>query len=142
VVFRRILTTTDGSDASIRGIRAALEIVGSYQAEFIVLTIVQVPHSLAIASHMDQHVINEYVERTAQEGLRPALSVVRDSGLGAEVKVVVGSPPELILDEAIACHADLVVMGRRNWADAKELVLGSVSQRVARSITVPLLLVP
>jgi universal stress protein A len=142
VVFRRILATTDGSEASIRGIKAALEIVGCYQAEFIVLTAVQVPHSLAIASHMDQHVINEFVERIAQEGLRPALSVVRDSGLGAEVKVVVGSPPEVILAEAMACHADLVVMGRRNWAEAKELVLGSVSERVARNITVPLLLVP
>jgi nucleotide-binding universal stress UspA family protein len=33
-------------------------------------------------------------------------------------------------------------MGRRNWADVRELVLGSVSNRVARNITVPLLLVP
>lgn len=142
MVFRRIMATTDGSEASIRGVRVALEIVGRYQAEFVLLTVVPVPQSLALASHMDEHVVNEYVEQVAQDGLRPALGALRDGGVGAEVKVLVGSPPEVILAEVAACRADLVVMGRRNWADVRELVLGSVSNRVARNITVPLLLVP
>jgi nucleotide-binding universal stress UspA family protein len=136
------MATTDGSEASIRGVKAALDIVARYGAEFVLLTVVSVPQSLAIASHMDEHIVNDYVEQIAQEGLRPALTALGESLLGAEVKVVVGSPSEVIVEQAAACHADLVVMGRRHWADVKEFVLGSVSNRVARNITVPLLLVP
>ena len=141
-MFRRILVTTDGSEASLRGVRAALEIVEHYNAEFVVLTVVPVSQSVAIAAHLDERVVEEYVERIAQEGLRPALDLLRERGVGAEVKVVVGSPAEVILAEAGSCRVDLVVMSRRNWTEVKELVLGSVSERVARHIEVPLLLVP
>ena len=46
--------------------------------------------------------------------LTSALDVLRREGVGAEVKVVVGPPPETILAEVETSRADLVVMGRRS----------------------------
>ena len=44
--------------------------------------------------------------------------------------------------EAAALGADLVVMGRNSRYEPKDLILGSVSYRVARHARVPVLLVP
>ena len=81
-------------------------------------------------------------ERMAQESLAPALKVLERWGVGAEVKMVIGPPAESILTEIDASGADLVIMGRRSRMEPKDLILGDVSYRVARRVTVPILLVP
>jgi nucleotide-binding universal stress UspA family protein len=68
--------------------------------------------------------------------------MLRQNGVGAEVKAVVGPAAETILAEIEACGADLVVMGRRGRYEPKDLILGSVSYRVSRHVRVPILLVP
>jgi nucleotide-binding universal stress UspA family protein len=70
------------------------------------------------------------------------VAALRQAGVGAELKVLVGPVPESLVAEISRTHADLVVMGRRGRDDPKDLVLGSVSDRVARHVKVPLLLVP
>ena len=72
---------------------------------------------------------------------RPSLCC-GSAGVGAEVKVVVGPAPESLLAEIEDSGADLVVMGRRGRDEPKDLLLGSVSDRVARHVKVPILLVP
>ena len=56
--------------------------------------------------------------------------------------MVVGPIPESILLEIEDRGVDLVVMGRRGRDEPKDLLLGSVSDRVARHVKVPILLVP
>jgi nucleotide-binding universal stress UspA family protein len=142
VIFDRILAATDGAEASLRGVEAAAQMVARYQAEFVLLTAVSMPQHVVLAANMDERTIEAYVERMAQESLGSALEVLRRENVGAEVKVVIGPPPETILAEIEASHADLVVMGRRSRHEPKDLVLGSVSDRVARHVKVPILLVP
>ena len=114
LVFNRILAATDGTEASLRGVDVAAQIVARYQAEFVLLTAVSVPQHVVLAANMDQRTIESYVERLAQDSLRPAIALLREKGVGAEVKAVVGPPAETILAEIEACRADLVVMGRRD----------------------------
>ena len=142
MIFDRILAATDGTEASLRGVEAAAQLVARYQAEFVLLTAVSVPQHVVLAANMDERTIEAFVERMAQESLGSALEVLRRENVGAEVKVVIGPPPETILAEIEASRADLVVMGRRSRHEPKDLVLGSVSDRVARHVKVPILLVP
>jgi len=142
VIFRRILAATDGTEASLRGVETAVRLVGLCQAEFILVTAVCVPQHVVVAATMDERTIELYLERMAQEALGSALAVLSREGVGAEVKVVFGSPLETILAEIETSRADLVVMGRRSRNEPKDLVLGSISDRVARQIRVPILLVP
>ncbi|MFH0915333.1 MAG: universal stress protein [bacterium] len=142
MIFHRILAATDGTEASLRGVEAAAQMVARYQAEFILLTAVSVPQHVVLAANMDERTIQRYVERMAQEALGSAIDALRREGVGAEVKVVFGPPPETILAEIKSSGADLVVMGRRSRDEPKDLVLGSVSDRVARNVRVPILLVP
>jgi len=140
--FTRIAVATDGTEASLRGVEAAAQMAIRYCAELLVITVVSVPQHVVLAANMNQRLIEGHVERMAQEALRSAVDLLCREGVGAEVKVLVGPAPESILAEVEASGADLVVMGRRSRDEPRDLVLGSVSDRVARHVKVPILLVP
>ncbi len=142
MIFHRILAATDGTDAAIRGVEVAAQMVRRYRAEFVLITAVAVPQHLVLASNMDERSIQTYLEHMGQEALRSAIEVLHRKSIGAEIKVVFGPPPETILAEIETSGADLVIMGRRSRTEPKDLLLGSVSDRVARHIRVPILLVP
>ena len=141
MVFTRIIAPTDGTEASLRGLEVAVGLVLRYAAELVVVTAVSVPDWLARQS-MEPGAIESYVEGNAQKVFESALSLLRQSGVGAAMRVVVGPPAESLLAEIESSHADLVVMGRRGRDEPKDLLLGSVSDRVARHVKVPILLVP
>lgn len=142
MIFERILAASDGTDASLRGVRVAAELVTRYHAEFMLLTVVTMPQQVVLAATLDQRSIETYVERLARDSLHAAVTLLRDNNIGAEVKVVVGPAAETILSEIEASGADLVVMGRKGRDEPKDLILGSVSYRVSRHVRVPILLVP
>ena len=141
MVFTRIIAPTDGTEASLRGLEVAAGLVVRYAAELVVVTAVSVPDWLA-RQNMEPGAIESYVEGNAQKVFESALSLLRQSGVGAAMRVVVGPPAESLLAEIERSHADLVVMGRRGRDEPKDLLLGTVSDRVARHVKVPILLVP
>ncbi len=118
-----------------------MQMVARYHAELLVITAVAMPDWLA-RQKVEQGAMEAHVEDAARKSLRAALDLLQQEGVGAEVKVVVGPAPESILSEIDASGADLVIMGRRSRDEPKDLVLGSVSDRVARHVKVPILLVP
>jgi nucleotide-binding universal stress UspA family protein len=142
LIIHRVLAATDGTEASLRGVVVAAQLVATIHAEFVLLTAVSVPQHMVLTANMDERSIHQYLERTAQEALAPALDLLRREGVGAEVKLVYGPPPETILTEVETSRADLVVMGRGSRTEPKDFLLGSVSDRVARNVKVPILLVP
>jgi len=141
MVFNRIAAPTDGTEASLRGLEIAIQMVARDGAELLVITAVGMPDWLA-RQKVEQGAMEVYIEDAARKSLQAALDLLRQEGVGAEVKVVVGPAPESILAEIDARGADLVIMGRRSRDEPKDLVLGSVSDRVARRVKVPILLVP
>jgi nucleotide-binding universal stress UspA family protein len=86
--------------------------------------------------------VEAYVETAAQKSFEQATALLKGAGVGAEFKVVVGPAAEALVSAIADSRADLIVMGRRGRDEPKDLVLGSVSDRVARHVKVPLLLVP
>ena len=111
-------------------------------SEFMLLTAVSVPHHMVLAANMDERTIEAYVERMAQEVLGAGRRTAAPQGVGAEVKAVVGPAAGDHPERDRSQGADLVVMGRRSRYEPKDLILGSVSYRVARHVKVPILLVP
>ena len=142
MIVRRVLAACDGTDVSLRGVIAAAAVADRYGAELLLLTVVPVPQHVMSAVKLGGRTVEEYVEHMAAGALASSIAVLKQQRVGAEVKVVMGSPAESVVAEADACGADLVVMGRRQRVEPKDLVLGSVSDRVGRNIDVPILLVP
>ena len=142
MIFRRILIAVDGTESSTRGVEAAAQLAARYDAELMLVTAVSVPQHVAKAAGMEKRSLEDYVERMGREALSSALDVLNKAGIGAAVKILVGPAAETIVLEAARAGVDLVVMGRRGRTEPKDLVLGSVSDRVARNIAIPILLVP
>ena len=142
MVKYRALVAVDGTEPSARAVALAAQLARNSGAELVLLAAVSVPQHMVLTANMDERSIHRYLERSAQESLTSALAALRDEGVGAEVKVVYGPPAETILAEVKSSRADLVVMGRGSRTEPKDFLLGSVSDRVARSVRVPILLVP
>jgi universal stress protein A len=142
VIVRRILVASDGTEVSLRGVAAAAEMATRYGAELLLMTAVPIPQHVVAATKLQGQTVDQYVERMAAQALGSSVALLKDLGVGAAVKVVIGPPAEGVVAEAAACRADLVVMGRRGRVEPKDLVLGSVSDRVARNLAVPILLIP
>jgi len=85
------------------------------------------------------------VERDMREDgerlLNRAGSVLPD-GIGAERKLEIGTPAEVIVSFAARERIDLIVMGVRGLSPAKEVLVGSVSHRVASHASNAVLTVP
>jgi nucleotide-binding universal stress UspA family protein len=71
----------------------------------------------------------EYQEEV-RRGLESEARALRDLGPAAEVQVMDGRPAPSIVDAAIGCQADLVVVGSRHRTGVTRLVLGSVGRHV------------
>ena len=81
-------------------------------------------------------------QRVAEEMTEEVVSEVLEPGNreGIEVKVVEGSPVDVLHDESR--DAAVVVVGSRGRGGFSGLLLGSVSQRVAQHAACPVVIVP
>lgn len=140
--YQDILVPVDFSDASRLALeeaaciatQAAIHVLHVYEFEF--------EGKMRFAG-VDDDVIRRYRDGAAQESLR-----IMDAFLaGMEGRermtsiVKYGYPARIILDEARALHANLVVMGKRGRSEIDELLLGSVTKHVLDEIECDLLLV-
>ena len=141
-MFRRILVPTDGSDRALKAARLAAVMAREAGAEVILLNAVPVPQSLVMVAGIGQDIVEDYIEKLGRDALAGAEAVFREEGVGVETKVVVGAASEVIVEQARVLGADVVVMGKRGLGELHGILVGSVSDRVAHRLPVPLLLVP
>jgi len=143
---RKILLATDGSDGSLHAARMAGELSSMSDAQVVVLYVAHVPRSYFFTDEFGNKVTPEVpmdvmIRRMAEPVLRKTLS-----GLGlpeekVATEVQVGEPAEEIVDYARLEQVDLIVMGSRGLSPIKELLLGSVSDKVLRTAPCPVLIV-
>jgi nucleotide-binding universal stress UspA family protein len=136
----RVLLAIDGSEQS----QAAVEEIARQhfpaESEVRVLSVVEPPYFPATFSGegMDMSLPVE-IENTARERARTAvekaaaqLRVDKESRqLNVTTAVLSGSPKRVILEEADAYGADLIVVGSHGHGMLERFLLGSVSQAVA-----------
>jgi nucleotide-binding universal stress UspA family protein len=65
----------------------------------------------------------------------------REQGLKADVVIEPGEPAEGILRVAHAVDADLIIMASHGHSQVRHFLLGSVTEEIARRVTIPVLLV-
>ncbi len=138
--MKRILVTHDGSKASDKALKKAVEIALKFESSITVLSVVPELY-LTELSDMDRQRILE----TMTEETRNAMEKIRQSlaGKSMDVKIVLrqGDPAEKILETAKKMKVDLIVTGSHGRHGAKKFLLGSVSSRIVDYATIPVLVV-
>lgn len=130
----RILLAVDGSDSSYEAARALQHLARPERVIILHVVDVQPPAlqmmmpdaALELSASVESHM------RKEGERVLAHMESFLPSNAGAVSKrLETGSPAELIVNVAGDARVDLIVMGARGLGPVKELVLGSVSHRVA-----------
>ena len=144
--MKKILLATDGSEGSLHGARMLGSLVACQpEAQITVLHVAHVPRSYYVTDEFGNTMTPEVpmdimIRRSAEPIMRKTLSAL---GLPEErvvTEVQVGEPAEEIVDLARLEGYDLIVMGSRGLSPVRELLMGSVSNRVLHMAPCPVLI--
>ena len=140
----RILVAIDDSEHSFVAARALSHLAVPERLVLLHALDVPAPAYPMIMPEVAQD-LYRIVERDMREDgerlLNRAASVLTD-GIGVERKLEIGTPAEVIVSFAARERIDLIVMGLRGLSPTKEILVGSVSHRVASQASNAVLTVP
>ncbi len=128
--IHNLLLPVDGSDLSVASLPGILELAKLFEMRVVLLRVLD-------GTGRKSTSVEEHAEAVKQ--LKALAWSVEQKGVEAVTLVEAGDPARRILD-SIRSHAiDLIAMTTHGRSGLSRLVLGSVTERVLRSATVPLL---
>jgi len=146
IAFSHILCPVDFSETSDRALQHAVALAEWYDARLTVLHVLPTVASALppVAALGDVAVAIPEPPSPAQA--RVALASLVDRVAGArpapDLRVVEGRPHEVIVEQAASLQADLLVVGTHGHGGFHRLLLGSVTEKVIRTASCPVLTVP
>jgi nucleotide-binding universal stress UspA family protein len=145
-MYQRILVPIDGSDTSLRGLDEALQLSRLTGAK---LRLVHVVDELKYVTGFETFATysGDVVPLMAEAGrkiLEQGRERAQAAGIDAESALftsVAGRVSEIVIDQAKAWNADLIVIGTHGRHGVARAFLGSDAEQVLRMAPVPVLLV-
>jgi nucleotide-binding universal stress UspA family protein len=139
-MFKRALVPVNNSDLSARVATKAAELVEQGFVKSVVLFSVweadEIDYSKLFSADKEAE-----LKAAAQAVLDKYQSIFIQESIAAQLVRVGGDPADLIIHEVEKGDYDLIIMGSRRLNKAQELIFGSVSDRVTRLISVPVLII-
>ncbi len=138
----KILFPTDGSEESLAALRHLLPRL-SWFREVPQLALMNVhPHlpyarAVAWAGH---EAAQRYYDEECAAALAPGSALLDEAGIAFERVQRIGEPAVEIGKFAAEWNADLIAMGRHGYSAVTSLLMGSVTQKVIATCSVPVLL--
>jgi nucleotide-binding universal stress UspA family protein len=140
--MKKILVATDGSDAALKGARAAFELARPFGAQVTVLAVVP---PIVLPGDAPWAPLDEIHQGELKRGERvvsETLAALGETALNVSTRVMLGPVAETITEVAESGAFDLVVLGSHGKGTVKRVLLGSVADRVMHLCTRPVLIVP
>ncbi|WP_096202041.1 universal stress protein [Bacillus sp. FJAT-45350] len=136
-MFTKILLATDGSEYALRAANKAIEVAKCNPEATI--------HIALVVDSSKSDVLQTWNTIGAQdnrnEKVRPTVEKVKDAGVNYEVEFLRGDPGPSIVKHANENNFEIVVLGSRGRNRLQELVLGSVSHKVAKRANCAVLII-
>jgi nucleotide-binding universal stress UspA family protein len=147
-MYKKIMVPLDGSKLG-ECVFPHLETIvkGCESPEVIVVQAVE-PLSVPYGTEVLQFTSLEQVKAfethqkvEAEKYLKKIAARLRKSGVSAKADVIYGKASEALIDYAIKNDVDLVIIATHGRSGIRRWVWGSVADRLARSVCVPVLMV-
>ncbi len=142
LVPKKILVSTDFSEASDYAVKYAVGLAKQLGASLVLLHAYEIPlltlpgSAAALAPEIVQKIVT-----ASEDALRERAAGLRDSGVPIETMLKTGDARQTIVAVASFIHADLIVMGTHGRTGLSRVLIGSVAENVVRTATVPVLTV-
>ena len=145
-MYKHIFVAVDGSPTSTRGLDEAIRLGQLTGANLLLAHVID---ELVFATGFEPGAtymtdVLPRLRRQGQEVLDAARARVDAAGLPVESRLLecfAACTADVLLDEASAWGADLVVLGTHGRRGVSRLMLGSDAEQIVRASTVPVLLV-
>lgn len=134
-MYRKILAAVDGSHHSLKACEHTLELAERFPGVKVYLL-----HVVGIREGLEGEVSTDVLDEMMAI-MKPILELGREKGIACETLFLHGEPGPIIIEHADQNSFDLIVMGNRGLGSLKELVLGSVSQKVIKNVRCPVMIV-
>jgi nucleotide-binding universal stress UspA family protein len=139
-MYDTILVPTDGSEGSLAAADHALDLATTHGATVHVLFVADVRMS-PITEDMDREEVLELVAEADQHPTEPILERGRQRDVPVVDAIRHGVVHEVIDEYVDDNDIDVIVMGTHGRAGLDHTLLGSVTERVLRTVKVPVLAV-
>ncbi|MCW0400267.1 hypothetical protein NB688_000459 [Xanthomonas sacchari] len=147
-MYQRILIAIDGSELSAKGLQQGLALAAKLGAEVDIVTVSE-PWAMGMYDAMGWSVGYEASpeyrqdrEAGAQKILAPALAAAAATGVTAHGRHVLDRyAAEGIIDMAVACNSELIVMTSHGRRGMSRVLLGSQTAEVLANSQVPVLVI-
>ena len=142
--LERILCPVDFSEFSARAYRYGLSIAEHYGAKVVVQHVVELWRYPSAGFAASAALYDEFCQAVCENGKERLREFVKNhthNGIEPELVVHEGMAPDAILSCAQAQKADGIVMGTHGQRGFDRLMLGSVTDRVMRRASCPVLVV-
>jgi nucleotide-binding universal stress UspA family protein len=147
-LIKKILTPTDLSDFSAKGVRYAFRLAKAVGADVIVVHVVPTETFLSHARELEMGVPGQKMLKRLVDQHRHTLGQFLERQLAdlpdLKVRHIVemGTPHSLIVDMAEKEGVDLIVMSTHGRSGLPRMALGSVTERILRRAHCPILAIP
>ncbi|MEK3890343.1 universal stress protein [Bacillus sp. FSL K6-3431] len=138
-MYNRILIAADGSKNSMRAAREAMKLASLSQG-----TVVEIVYIMDYSKAKKEVLYSqnsETLELERRKQLLPIENTFKEANVTFTVTMLHGEPGPTIVDYANKLNCDMVVIGSRGLNNLQEMVLGSVSHKVAKRVKCPVLIV-
>lgn len=137
-MFKHILVAADGSDHSVRAAEYARSLADKYGGTVDVAYVVEGEMAKADVLH---HNDPFEIELARQEKVRRVREQFEGADYECQLHILHGEPGPALVDFANGQNFDCVVVGSRGLNNFQTLILGSVSHKVAKRVSCPVLIV-
>src|SRR5882762_7112487 len=144
IAIRRILVPTDFSENSTRAVRFAAELAEKFQAEIVLLHVVQDLALVLPDAVMPTPVATPNLDdmiSAAKTGIANLVTSLNLAHLNPKAEVRVGSPATEIVSAAGDLKADLLCVSTHGRTGLAHFLLGSVAEKIVRHAPCPVLTV-
>ena len=141
-MYRNILIATDGSKTALKAASHGINIAKSYGAKVFALNVIDFKAFSKVPKDSTWSKMYEQLNVTSLEMLSYVEGLGKVAGVVVEKVVLEGNPAQVIVNFASENSIDLIVMGTVGLTGWKHTLLGSVAEKVVRTSTCPVTVVP
>lgn len=141
--MKNILVPVDGSDASLRALQAAINMIQQQNQNSVLHVLnVQAPViSHNAARFFSADVLKNYYEEEGQTALEKAHTLLKNSDIKYHTHVQIGHIADEVKNYLTEHGCDHIVMGTRGLSAMPGLLLGSVATKILHTVDVPITLI-
>lgn len=136
-MYKSILLAAEGSENSVRAAKEVLNFIDE-QTRVTILTVVNVEKSKTDILHGQQ---GSSLTQEREKKLQPIIKLFKEHHINYEIKIAHGTPAEKVVEIANNGEFEAIILGTRGLNSLQEMVLGSVSHKVAKRAQIPVIIV-